>query len=82
MNAIYNGSLPVTKGELGNVVRAPVVGSIADAAILLFGLAVPARATQRGRSARTAGREDEINPFFRPVSQRRRSLICILSAVA
>jgi hypothetical protein len=28
------------------------------------------------------GREDEINPFFRSVSQRRRSLICILSAIA
>jgi hypothetical protein len=25
----------------------------------------------RRRSARIAGREDEINPFFRPVSQRR-----------
>ena len=24
-----------------------------------------------------AGREDELNPFFRSVSQRRRSLICI-----
>jgi hypothetical protein len=29
-----------------------------------------------------AGREDEVNPFFRPVSQRQRSLICILSAIA
>jgi hypothetical protein len=26
---------------------------------------------------RIAGREDEINPFFRSVSQRRRNLICI-----
>ena len=26
---------------------------------------------------RIAGREDEIDPFFRSVSQRRRSLICI-----
>jgi hypothetical protein len=33
-----------------------------------------------GRSVRIAGREDEINPFLRPVSQRRRSLTCILSA--
>jgi hypothetical protein len=35
------------------------------------------KSTRRGRSARIAGREDEINPFFRSVSQRRRSLICI-----
>jgi len=40
------------------------------------------KSPRRGRSARIAGREDEINPFFRPVSQRRRSLICILSAIA
>ena len=40
------------------------------------------KSTRRGRSARIAGREDEINPFFRSVSQRRRSLIRILSAIA
>jgi|SRR5579863_9350099 len=35
------------------------------------------KSTRRGRSARIAGREDGINPFFRSVSQRRRSLIYI-----
>jgi hypothetical protein len=27
-------------------------------------------------------REEKMNPFFRPVSQKRRSLICILNAIA
>jgi hypothetical protein len=42
----------------------------------------PKASPQSTPGACLAGREDEINPFFRPVSQRRRSLICILSAKA
>lgn len=47
-----------------------------------FGETLVRKSTRGGISARIARRGDEINPFFRPVSQRRRSLICILSANA
>ena len=40
------------------------------------------KSTPRGRAAWPSERKDENNPFFRSVSQRRRSLIRILSAMA